>query len=234
MKVSIITPCLNSAKTIRQAIESVLNQTYQNIEYIVVDGGSTDSTLDIIKEYQPKFHGRMRVISEKDKGIYDAMNKGIRLTHGGLIGIVNSDDYYELDAVENVVAHMTDDRYQVVYGYCRVFNNRYTIEIVKADHTNLADKMIPHATCFVTRAVYCDYGMYRTALKITSDYELMLRLLCSEKVVFTQIQQIIANFRVGGASSNAERVEREHAIIAFCYKLISFKVLALRMLGFTG
>ena len=100
MKVSIITPCLNSEKTIRETIESVLNQTYLNIEYIIVDGGSTDNTLTIIREYIPLFRGRLHVISEKDDGIYDAMNKGIKKSHGQLIGIINSNDYYDYNIHE--------------------------------------------------------------------------------------------------------------------------------------
>ena len=103
MKISIITPCLNSAKTIRQTIESVLNQTYHNIEYIIVDGASMDGTLEIIQEYEPQFQGRLHYVSEPDHGIYDAMNKGIRMSHGNVIGIINSDDYYEQDAVEKMV-----------------------------------------------------------------------------------------------------------------------------------
>ncbi len=108
-KISIITPCLNSEKTIRDTMESVLHQTYKNIEYIIVDGGSEDRTLEIIHEYEHLFNGRLKYISEKDNGIYDAMNKGIRQSKGKLIGIIGSDDYYETDAVEKVAAHMTKD-----------------------------------------------------------------------------------------------------------------------------
>jgi len=97
--VSIITPCLNSKKTIRKTIESVINQTYKNIEYIIVDGESTDGTIEIINEYREKYKDCIKFISEKDNGIYDAMNKGIKLCSGSLIGIINSDDYYETNAV---------------------------------------------------------------------------------------------------------------------------------------
>lgn len=231
MKVSIVTPCLNSAGTIRQTIESVLNQTYKNIEYIVVDGGSSDGTLDIIREYWPKFRGRMKYVSGRDGGIYDAMNKGIRMSHGRLIGIINSDDYYEPDAVENAVTHMTDDRYQVIYGYCRVLSNRQVTDVLKNSHHNLADQMIPHPTCFVTRSVYCDFGMFLKTFKIANDYELMCRLYKSGEVKFIQIRRVLANFRTGGACSNIERTERESAVIAYYHKMISFRAMVKKMLG---
>ena len=98
-KISIITVCFNSQKTIGRTFDSVLRQTYPNIEYLVIDGQSTDGTTDIIREYEPLFQGRMKWVSEKDEGIYDAMNKGIRMATGDLIGILNSDDYYEDNAV---------------------------------------------------------------------------------------------------------------------------------------
>ena len=101
--VTIVTVCYNSESTIRKTIESVLRQTYTNIEYVVIDGNSQDKTLDIIREYQECFKGRMKLVSEPDEGIYDAMNKGIRLAEGELIGILNSDDHYEENAVEEIV-----------------------------------------------------------------------------------------------------------------------------------
>lgn len=221
MKVSIVTPCLNSEKTIRQTIESVLNQTYKNVEYIVVDGGSSDATLDIIKEHQPRFHGRMRYISEKDRGIYDAMNKGIRMTRGGLIGIVCSDDYYEPDAVEKVVSCLTGDRYQVIYGYCRFMNRDHIAGVMKNSHQDLKQYMIPHPTCFVTRDTYRDFGMFLTMFRISGDYEFMLRLYRSEKVGFTQIKEVIANFRMDGASSNLKRRTLENIIFKFYHRIYS-------------
>ena len=100
MLFTIITVCFNSEMTIERTIQSVLNQTCQDYEYIIIDGASTDGTMDIVRKYEPLFQGRMRWISEKDQGIYDAMNKGIGVASGELIGIVNSDDYYEPDALE--------------------------------------------------------------------------------------------------------------------------------------
>ena len=115
IKVSIITVCYNSAATIRRTIESVLRQTYQNIEYIIVDGASKDETLSIIEEYRDALGQRLRLVSEPDQGIYDAMNKGIRMAEGTLIGILNSDDFYEPMAVEHIVNAMTDEKYQILY-----------------------------------------------------------------------------------------------------------------------
>lgn len=94
MKISVITVTFNSGKTVRYTIESVLKQEYSDYEYLVIDGGSKDNTIDIIKEYEPKFGGRMKWVSERDKGMYDAINKGIRMATGDVVGIINSDDFY--------------------------------------------------------------------------------------------------------------------------------------------
>lgn len=227
-KVTIITPCFNSQKTIRETIESVLHQTYQNIEYIIVDGASKDSTVAIIKEYEPLFQGRLKYVSEKDNGVYDAMNKGLRMSHGRLIGIINSDDFYELDAVENAVRNMTDERYQVLYGYCRLYRNNHPVDVLKRSHKALDGGMIPHPTCFVTRAAYCDYGMFSKRYKIAADYELMLRFQKSEKVRFVQIQKVMANFRYGGLSTedkSRKKLELEIQFIYFQYQKISLQKL---------
>ena len=131
IKVSIITVCYNSEKTIRRTIESVLNQTYDNIEYIIVDGASTDQTMDIVKEYEPKFSGRMRWISEPDEGIYFAMNKGIDMAAGELIGLLNSDDTYESNAVKSIRDALVSEPYQILYGFARVYTkNRMNTQAV--------------------------------------------------------------------------------------------------------
>ena len=111
MKVSVITVTYNSVATLEDTMKSVLRQTYNDIEYIVVDGGSTDGTLDVIRNFEPRFGGRMKWVSEKDHGIYDAMNKGIRMATGDIVGTLNSDDYYTSDDVlERMVSFWTDDK----------------------------------------------------------------------------------------------------------------------------
>lgn len=222
-KVSIITPCLNSKKTIRQTIESVLNQTYENIEYIIVDGGSTDGTLAVIRKYAPLFQGRLKYVSEKDRGIYDAMNKGIRLSTGWMIGIINSDDWYEPDAVENIVSEWNQStKYQVIYGYCRVMSYNCGTTVWRGVHEELDRSMIPHPTCFVTRRTYCDFGMFSTHFRIAGDYELMLRYYKSGKVAFRQIKKVIACFRLGGVSNAGKREKKEVALIRFFYGTATF------------
>lgn len=224
VKVSIITPCFNSESTIRQTIESVLHQTYGNIEYIIVDGASTDGTVKIIREYIPLFHGRLKYISEKDHGIYEAMNKGIKLSTGSIIGIINSDDYYETNAVETVLEHITGDSYQVVYGYCRRIHKNHSVGLIKKGHKGLPQGMIPHPTCFVTRAVYRDLGMFLNVFRVAGDYEFMLRLYCSKKVIFIHTGKIISNYRMGGLSyHNSKQTNRETAIIQYRYRFISLR-----------
>lgn len=212
IKVSIITVCRNSEATIRNTLESVLNQTYSNIEYIIIDGKSTDTTLDIIQEYEPLFQGRMRCISEKDRGIYNAMNKGIKMAKGQLIGIINSDDFYELDAVELAVRNMDSSQCQVIYGYMQILDKEVKRRIVKDNHRNLKNEMIPHPTCFVTRKTYQKYGLFLEWFKVAADYELMLRLYSKEEVVFIQVKRVLSSFRLGGASANKKySLEREIA-----------------------
>ena len=103
MKISLITATYNSAETLRDTMQSVLNQTFKDVDYIVVDGGSKDATMDIVKEFEPQFEGRMRWVSERDKGIYDAMNKGVRMAQGDIVGILNSDDFFASDKVLETV-----------------------------------------------------------------------------------------------------------------------------------
>lgn len=220
IKVSIITVCYNSSKTIRKTFESVLHQTYPHIEYIVVDGLSTDGTVEIIKEYEPLFHGRMSWMSEKDNGIYDAMNKGIRITEGELIGIINSDDYYEPDAVECMVNAMTGDRYQILYGAMRTWKDGEEESISISSHRFLRDRMINHPACFVTKDVYEDFGYYDTCYCSVADYDFMLRMSEQKEVIFKPVYEVIANFALGGMCSTGEaymelvRMQNKRGIIS--------------------
>lgn len=230
MKVTIITPAYNSASTIARTIESVINQTYKNIEYIIVDGGSTDDTLQIIDKYKKSANIDFHVISEPDNGVYDAMNKGIERASGELIGIINSDDWYELNAVESIINEYKNNRYEIVYGAVRYWNHDLITQAVLYGHDNLDLQMISHPGCFVTKALYCDYGMYNLAYKSSADYEFMLRIYHSDRSVqFTPVYKIVANFSLGGIS-NSSLGYIETAKILKEYKLISKKRYYLRFL----
>ena len=209
MKVSIITVCLNSEKYIEKTIKSVLEQTYRNIEYIIVDGMSTDNTLNIVEQYKPLFGERLKIISEKDNGLYDAMNKGIKYATGELIGIINSDDWYELDAVENVIKIYKENKNSVIYGVMLYRRNEKISKIQITDYKELGNMMINHPTVFIPKKIYDKVGEFNTKFKLASDYELMLRML-NENISFRHISKIIANFREGGLSTIlAEQCENE-------------------------
>lgn len=204
MLVTVITPCYNSEKTIRKTIESVLNQTYKDIEYLIIDGASTDKTVEIAKSYEAAFGGRMHIYSEKDEGIYYAMNKGIKLATGELIGIVNSDDYYEPEAVEQMVANRSESPYQILYGFERILQDGQETSIIIHHHTNLPNQMITHPTCFVTKKLYEDKGVFNTAYRYSADYEFMLRMYEDKEVEFTPVYHLISNYALGGASGTGE------------------------------
>lgn len=194
-KVSIVTVCKDSELTIRQTIESVLHQTYRNIEYIIIDGGSTDRTTEIVKEYQMMFEGRLQYISEKDDGIYDAMNKGIMRATGEAIGFINSDDWYELDAVERAEKCFEEIGADAVYGEIWLLDQNGEREY----HT-WHSSFPPHPATFVRRAVYQKYGMFDLKYRIAADRELLLRLM-AEGVSFKRIDAVLAEFRRTGISN---------------------------------
>lgn len=203
MLISVITACYNSEKTIRKTFDAMLAQTYQNYEYVIVDGGSTDGTLAIIEEYMPKFQGRMTCVSEPDKGIYDAMNKGIARCKGDLIGINNSDDWYEPDTLEQIVSHYQGDKYEVVYGMERTIRDGKEFGVQFYHHDVLPQQMLTHPTCFVTRETYADFGVFDSEhYRSSADYELMLRYYYSKQVTFTPVYRILSNFTLGGMSGS--------------------------------
>ena len=221
--VSIITPCLNAERTIRKTIESVLNQTYSNIEYWIIDGESTDATIDIIKTFNDT---RIHLISEKDSGIYDAMNKGIRHSSGDIIGIINSDDWYELDAVSYMVENYEPGEYMIQYGYENEWNGDMCYMTWIKYHQNVINGTIPHPTCFVSKEVYEKYGGYDINYPICADREFMVRCLKTEDVRYVPHQKIIANFLDGGMSTNPQlgkQITLEQLMIKYKYGYIDKK-----------
>ncbi|MCK8492299.1 glycosyltransferase [Spirosoma sp. RP8] len=203
--VSIITVCFNSEKYIEQTIKSVVSQTYGNIEYIIVDGKSTDSTLEIIERYSNKYPHVIKYISEADTGIYNAMNKGISMSTGELIGIINSDDWYEQTAIEQIINAYCLHGPAVYHGIQRTYSNDMLVELQCTNSTQLVVKMIEHPTCFLHKSLYLEYGVFDESYHYVGDYELMLRLR-KFGVPFIIIESVIANFRQGGASHTAKAI----------------------------
>jgi glycosyltransferase involved in cell wall biosynthesis len=226
--VSIVTVCLNSEKHIEQTIESVRLQSYRNIEHIIVDGGSEDATLDILRKHAGSIS---RWISEPDNGIYDAMNKGIALCRGELIGIINSDDWYLPTTVEEVArASIKHAGADVFFGDLLVFyqDGRY-METIKGSLAGLTrDMTLNHPTVFMRRKGLGG-NVFRTDLRLASDYELMLRLYRAG-VAFHYVGKPLACYRIGGKSFDHRLRYRELYAVRREYKLISGKRYGMRMM----
>ena len=208
MKISIITVCYNSSATIARTITSVLSQNDVQLEYLIIDGASKDNTVEIANSYRPKFEqkGFSYIIkSEPDEGIYDAMNKGINLASGNIIGILNSDDFY---ASDNVLSCVVDGfltyKTETLYGNLLYIKNNKPYRFWRSGkfHTFRHGWMPPHPSFFVTKDAYKKYGTYRLDCGVNADYEFMLRLLEKEKVSTVWIDRLFVNMAAGGTSDS--------------------------------
>ena len=204
MKVSIITVTYNSESTVRDTLESVQNQTYQNIEHIVVDGLSTDGTVDIIQEFE-----NVKIISERDKGIYDAMNKGIKMATGDIVGILNSDDFFfDRNVVKAIVDSFSTAEVDCIFGDV-VFVSPHNLQKVvryyssaKWTPARFAYGYMPaHPSFYVKRSYFADIGYYNTNFKIASDFELLVRFLYNHKLTYKYLNQVMVVMRTGGIST---------------------------------
>lgn len=206
MKISIITAVYNNRDEIEIAINSVLSQTYKNIEYIIVDGGSTDGTVEIINRHIDKIS---RFISEPDKGIYDALNKGLSIASGDIIGLLHSDDIFASNMViEKIAETFIQDNYDAVYGDLEYVSKTDTSKVIRYWKSSQFDAanfykgwMPPHPTLFMKKKIYEEYGNFDTSYKIASDYDLMLRTLASGKIEAKYIPIVITRMRLGGTSN---------------------------------
>jgi glycosyltransferase involved in cell wall biosynthesis len=237
MKVSIITVAYNSSATIRDTIESVLSQDYADFEYILVDGQSTDDTLEIIRSYN---HPGIRWISEPDKGIYDAMNKGVQMATGDIIGILNSDDFYtDSQVLSKVAKTFSEQQVESVYSDLAYVDASDVNKIVRywksgkyKEGSFLAGWMPPHPTFFVQRSVYEKYSQFDVRLKSAADYELMLRFIHRFKISVAYIPETLVKMRAGGVSNasflNRFRANREDRL-AWEYNKLTPKLYTLML-----
>ncbi len=205
-KVSIITVCYNSAKTIEDTIQSVVNQTYDNIEYIIIDGLSTDNTLEIVNKYKDKI---TKIISEKDNGLYDAINKGIGLATGEIIANLNSDDFYiDNNVIADVVVKIEEEKSDTLYANLYYVDALDTNKVVRNWVSGQYKKgmffkgwMPPHPTFFVRKKVYDQFGKFNLELKSAADYEIMLRFIHKYECSISYLPRVIVRMRIGGVSN---------------------------------
>lgn len=203
MKVSIITVTYQSEKTLKDTLESVLKQTYSNYEHIIVDGKSKDATMQIVKQYEAKYEGKLKYISEKDKGIYDAMNKGIQMATGDIIGILNSDDIYAKETVlETIVNTFEQTNCDGTYANL-IFMDAETMtkpqRIWKSPTGKLEDGWHPaHPTLYLKKEVYDQIGLFNLQYKIVADYDFMIRMLKNKQIHLEYIDEDIIYMRARG------------------------------------
>lgn len=211
MKITLITVSYNSDETIRSTIESIAAQNYQELEYIIVDGGSSDSTLDIVNEF-PNLVSRC--ISEPDKGIYDAMNKGVQISTGDVIGILNSDDFYQSDNVLNEVAELfnADPLLDVALGdidYVREDDLKKPVRTYGAGYFKpwmfRFGWMPPHPAVFVRKSAYDRVGLYKLGYRIAADFDFLVRLLLVHRAKYHATRKTWVRMRMGGVSTSGIR-----------------------------
>ena len=210
MKISIITPVYNSQKTIEDCLRSVIGQTYPDIEYVVIDGGSTDGTTEVLRPYRAKI---ALWVSEPDTGIYSALNKGLSLATGEAVGILHSDDVYAHDrVVEDVVEAFGKSGAESVYGDLKYVDRNDPKRVIRDWKSSpfIPGKfrygwMPPHPTFFVKKKVFENYGGFNENLRIAADYELMLRFLEKHRVSTHYLPEVLIHMRIGGVSNRGLR-----------------------------
>lgn len=218
MKFSIVTATYNSENTVRDTIESVLSQTFQDYEYMIIDGKSKDRTIEIVKEYIPRFNGRMRYISEPDKGIYDAMNKGFRMGTGDILALINSDDFfYDDDALAKVAKcfeeHPETDGVYADLCYVSQTDKEHVVrKWVSGPQRTFRNGWLPaHPTFYVKRPVYEQFGYFNLDYKLAADFELMLRFVDKHHIRLTYLKEPLVRMRLGGATSkNLSNIIRQN------------------------
>lgn len=210
MRISLVTAVFNGAGTIRDTFDSILKQDFADYEYIVKDGGSRDGTIEIIKEYEPLFAGKMKWVSSPDQGLYDAINQGIKMSSGEIVGIINSDDFFHRRDILSLVAEaFLDESVQAVYGDVR-FVNPDNLEKTVRYYSSARFRpakfrygfMPAHPTFYTYREYFEKYGYYKLGYKISADYELLIRFLYTNKLKAKYLPVDFLKMRTGGLSTN--------------------------------
>lgn len=249
--ISIITATFNSAKTLKDTIQSVLRQTNKDFEYLIIDGGSTDETIDIVKSYESEFSGRLKWVSEKDKGIYDAMNKGIKMASGDVVGILNSDDYFTSDDILQTVDNAFKfHEIDAIYGDIHFIRDGYPQKCVRYYSSRMFRPfwlrfgfMPAHPSFYCKREIFDKAGLYCLNYKIGADYEMMVRLFKRHKIKSLYVNKDFVTMRTGGASNNNVRsrltlieedvkacrvngiyTNRFFIMLKFLYKIFEFRI----------
>lgn len=229
MRITIITVCYNRKNTIEKAMKSVFDQDYPDIEYIIVDGNSTDGTKEIIESYRDKIS---KYISEPDNGMYDAINKGLKLATGDVIGLMHSDDeFYDEKAISRIVARFKyDPSIEGVYGDGVYVSNDAQERIIRNriggafSRQKIKSGWLPlHPTVYLKRKIFAKYGFYNVNFKIASDTEFLLRYLYKYKIKMSYINSYIVKMRMGGMSTNFKRA---FEVLHEDYKIYKFHGLA--------
>ena len=220
MKISIITATYNSGATLRDTMESVLAQDYDDYEHLIIDGCSKDNTIDIIRELEPRYRGRLKWISEPDHGIYDAMNKGILMASGDVVGLLNSDDFYSSSDILSTIDREIR-QFDAVYGDIHYVDPEDTVTPVRFYSSAPFRRwkmrlgfMPAHPSFYCRRTVYTRYGLFDTDFKVAADFEQLLRLIYINRIFTKYIDKDFVTMRTGGASSSGfkshKRILRDH------------------------
>lgn len=223
MKISVVTVTYNSELTISDTIASVLSQNYSNIEYIIIDGKSTDNTINIIKQYASNHPNKIKWISEKDSGIYDAMNKGITMATGNIIGILNSDDYFTSnDIISKIVdAFQKNLSVEAIYGDIHFVKPENLNKCIRYYSSKIFNRplmrlgfMPAHPSFYIKKECFNKYGLYKTDYKIAADFEFLLRVIFVNRISTLYLPIDMVTMRTGGSSTSGiksyKQIMKEH------------------------
>lgn len=210
MKITVITITYNSSETLADTIKSVLSQTYEDLEYLIIDGKSKDNTLNIIQMYYPLFNGKMKYISEPDKGLYDALNKGLKMSTGDIVGFLHSDDFFTSnDILQKIATEFSDSKLDAVYGDIHFVKpsdltkcTRYYSSKPFKPYLMRFGFMPAHPSFYCKKSCYLTYGGFDTSYKIAADFENLLRLIYKHKIKIKYIPCDFVTMRMGGASTS--------------------------------